>query len=296
LARELNARRLWIGQSLRIESHHVLSVLAAENPGLPLGSCVALTPLRHPYQAATEARSIAILSGASYVAGYGPAQPEFQEALLGRPYGRQLRAMHEYADIMRGLLDGGVVEREGEYHSVRARLFPQAAPPVEVGLGVLRTGMARTAGRVADAAITWLAPHWYIRDRIGPALHAGAAESGRPVPRVVMVVHVAVTRPMRNLRRIVEAATAMHLVAPHYTDMLRQAGVPADAADPVAGARALLDADVFLTGSPERIAAALSTYRASGVDEIVLNTSGVYLTSGTTAAMRDIREVMEAAQ
>ena len=76
--------------------------------------------------------------------------------------------------------------------------------------------------------------------------------------------------------------------------MLRKSGLPADPKEPAKGARTLLDSGVFLTGTPEQIARELREHRASGVDEIVLNVCGVYFTEGEKAALRDLRDVLEA--
>lgn len=293
-ALEQRARRLWIGQSLRIESHLAMAALAAHVPGLPLGSSVALTPLMHPYEAAVEARSLSALSGATYVAGYGPGAPEFQRAFLGDPPERPLRAVEEYASLVRRLLDGEMVEHRGEHHTVTSSLIPMPAPPVEVGLGVLRTGMARTAGRVADVAITWLTPHWYVAEQLRPALEESASRAGRAAPRVATVVHAAVTRPVRSLRRCAHAAAGVHLSTGHYTDMLRRAGVDADPGKPRKAVDALIDSGVFVTGSPDDVAAGLRTFRESGVDEVILNVSGVYFTEGEAAAWRDLRDILRA--
>lgn len=293
-ARKQRARRLWIGQSLRIESHLAMAALAAHVPGLPLGSSVALTPLMHPYEAAVEARSLSALSGATYVAGYGPGAPEFQKAFLKDPYDKPLRAVHEYASLVRRLLDGEMVDHRGEHYAVTSSLIPMPAPPVEVGLGVLRTGMARTAGRVADVAITWLTPHWYVAEQLRPALEEGAAQEGRKAPRVAAVVHAAVTRPARNLRRCAHAAAGVHLSTGHYTDMLRKAGIDADPKTPRKGVDALIDSGVYVTGSPDEVAAGLRKFRESGVDEVILNLSGVYFTEGEAAALRDLRDILHA--
>ncbi|WP_328609270.1 LLM class flavin-dependent oxidoreductase [Amycolatopsis sp. NBC_00345] len=293
-AQEHGARRLWMGQSLRLESHLVLAALAARVPGLALGTGVALTPLRHPFTAAVDARTLAALSGAPYVAGFGPGQPSFQGSVLPAPYDRPLRAVREYATVMRGLLDGKVVDHDGEFYSVHGGLEPIRSPEVEIGLGVLRSGMARTAGRVADVAITWLTPHWYLSGDIMPTLADGAADSGRKPPRVVSVVHVAVDRPKRNLRRAGRVAAGAHLGSDHYTDMLRRAGIAADPAAPVKGVEALIEANIFATGTPEEIAAEVRKYYDAGVDEVVLNACGVFATEGETAALRDLHEILAA--
>ncbi|MEW1691363.1 LLM class flavin-dependent oxidoreductase [Streptomyces sp. NPDC091265] len=294
-ARRRGVRRLWIGQSLHIESQLALAGLAARLPGLALGTAVAVAPLRHPYQAAVEARSLGVLSGGSYVAGYGPGALDLQQRLLAAPYERPLRAMGEYVSVMRRLLDGEAVDHQGEYHTTRYALPPMpGAGAVEVGLGVLRPGMARTAGQVADVAITWLAPYWYIAKALVPALERGASDRGRPAPRIASVVHAAVSGPGRRTDEAAYAAVGPHLRSPHYCDMLRQAGVAVDPADPRRGAAALVDSGVFVTGTPGEIADGLRQYREHGVDEVIVNVSGVLLAEGARAALSDLDAIIGA--
>ncbi|GAA2462495.1 LLM class flavin-dependent oxidoreductase [Streptomyces lavendulocolor] len=294
-ARDLGVRRIWLGQSLRIETHQALAAFAARVPGVSLGTSVALTMLRHPYQAAVEARSISALSGAPYVAGFGPGARNFQASLLGQPYERPLKMVAEYATLVRKLLDSEVLSHQGDYFTATTGMLHVPAPAAEVGLGVLRPGMARTVGEVADVAITWLTPHWYIADQLIPAIGEGVRRAGRTdTPRVASVVHAAVTRPGRNLRRIVFAAAGPHLTSEHYTDMLRRAGVEVSASDPLKGAEELLRREVFASGTVEDIANVVRAHRENGVDEVIINVCGVYLTEGTQAGLRDLREILEA--
>ncbi|MEV2255686.1 LLM class flavin-dependent oxidoreductase [Streptomyces sp. NPDC050147] len=294
-ARRRGVRRLWIGQSLHVESQLALAGLAARLPGLPLGTAVALAPLRHPYQAAVEARSLGVMSGVPYVAGYGPGALDLQQRLLAAPYDHPLRAMGDYVSVMRRLLDGEAVEHRGEYHTTRYELPSMpGAPKVEVGLGVLRPGMARTAGQVADVAITWLAPYRYIGQTLMPALQRGATEKGRQAPRIASVVHAAVRKPGRRVAEAALAAVGPHLRSLHYSDMLRRAGVAVDPADPERGAAALVDSDAFVSGTPDEIADQLRRYREHGVDEIIVNVSGVLLTEGARAALSDLDAIIGA--
>ncbi|KAB8197145.1 LLM class flavin-dependent oxidoreductase [Nonomuraea phyllanthi] len=293
-AREVSARRLWMGQSIRLDTYQAMAGLAGRMPGLPLGTGVTLTPLMHPYMAAMAARSVSALSQASFVAGFGPGAKEFQNSVLDRPFERPLKAVEEYVTLVRRLLDGEVVNHSGEHYTMRSVLIPVQAPVVEVGVGVLRPGMAKVAGRAADVAITWLAPPWYISDHLNPAFELGAKEADREPPRVAAVVHAAVKRRGRNLRRIVQAVVGSHLSAAHYTDMLRKAGLSVDPANPRQGAQELIDSGVFATGTPDEIAVAIERYVECGVDEVILNVGGVYLVEGQAAAEREIREIMEA--
>ncbi|GLX05637.1 hypothetical protein Misp03_25640 [Microbispora sp. NBRC 16548] len=287
--------RLWTGQSLRIDTHQLLVSLVERVPGLAVGTGVTLTPLRHPFEAAIHARSVAAISGAPVVAGFGPGAPEFQAAVMREPYRSPLTAMHEYVTIVRRLLDGEMVEHDGEYHTLHGgALYPIDTAPIEVGLGVLRPRMAELAGRVADVAITWMTPSSYIREQIVPAIEAGAKDQGRTPPRIATVVHVAVARPGRDLLGTVRAGAGAHLSGRHYTDMLRRAGLDADVTDPDRGAAALLDSGTFVTGSPEQIVEGLQRYRDCGVDEVVLNPAGVLVTEGPQAALRDVLEILDA--
>ncbi|MCK2213714.1 LLM class flavin-dependent oxidoreductase [Actinomadura sp. ATCC 31491] len=275
------AGRLWLGQSVLAETHQTLAYLAGRGLRVPCGLGVTLMPLRHPMEAAAQARSLAALTGRPLVAGYGTATPDLVQALRGAPYRRPAAAAADYARAVRAFLDGD------------AALPPMSHPPVEVGLGVLRPGMARAAGAAADVAVTWMTPPRYLAETLIPALAEGAGGRGGR-PRVVTVVHVAPAARGRDPRRLAYGAAADHLRAPHYTDMLRRAGVPADPADPRAGAAALVEAGVYAYGPVEDVVARLRGYREAGADEVVLNLAGVAALEGFGAALADAEALLHA--
>ncbi|MFI6817099.1 LLM class flavin-dependent oxidoreductase [Nonomuraea sp. NPDC050328] len=263
------ARRLWLGQSLRADTGQLLA-----GCGVPVGTSVTLMPLKHPLQAAVDARSLAALTGHPVVAGFGASSPEFVAALTGRPYDSPVREARAYLTTVRELIDGG--ELRG------FRLPPLEHPAVEVGAGVLRPAMARAAADCADVAITWLTPPAYLREVIVPILRAGARR-----PRLVTVVHAALDRPGRDPARLAGLAAGHHLNAPHYADMLARAGV-------AAAPDALVASGVFQSGTAGGIAARLGEYVEAGVDELVVNTAGVCLADGPTAALAEAEEILEA--
>ncbi|MGW5689055.1 LLM class flavin-dependent oxidoreductase [Nonomuraea sp. NPDC003754] len=287
------AGRLWMGQSVMAETHQTFAYLSGRGIRVPSGLSVTLMPLRHPLDAAAQARSLAVLTGKPVVAGYGAATPEVVRALRGASYEKPATAAAGYARAMRGILDGGISGHDCEACVATTGLPPMKHAPVEVGLGVLRPGMARAAGAVADVAITWMTPPDYVRDVLVPALAEGAADRCSP-PRVATVVHVGLAGSGRDPRKLAHAAAALHLTAPHYTDMLRRAGVPADPADPRAGAAALVEAGVYVYGTADEVAGRLREYREAGVDEIILNPAGVAQTEGFTAALTDVERILGA--
>ncbi|WP_055421441.1 LLM class flavin-dependent oxidoreductase [Streptomyces pactum] len=293
LVRDTGARRLWTGQSLKLETHQAFAHLAGAGVRVPVGTGVTLMPLRHPYEAALQARSLALLTGRTVVAGYGVGAPAFVRSLNGRTYPSPRTMAADYLRTVRSLLDGEIVDHAGDYHALRGRLIPMDHPGVEVGVGVLRPNMARTAGGVADVAITWMTPPGYVAGTLLPALEEGAKDRDARC-RVATAVHVAVERSGRDPYVLAHTAAAGHLVADHYTDMLRRAGVRADPSDPRAGAAALVDSGTYVFGSADHIAARLDEYRGAGVDEVILNCGGVLFTEGRDAAFRDVREIIEA--
>lgn len=297
LVETTGARRLWLGQSLRVDTHQSFAYLAGSGPRVSIGTSVSLMPLRHPVEAAQQARSLASLLEQPVVAGFGASTPGFVRAMEGQPYAAPRSAAHEYLTIVRELLEGRQVDYDGQYHTLSGfRLMPMQHPPVEVGAGVLRPRMARSAGEVADAAITWLTPPHYVRDSILPELRKGASDGGRKTPRVVTIVHVAVAREDRDPTALAHAGSGGHLGTAHYTDMLQRSGVPVDPNDTATGADLLVRHGVFVTGTPEEIAAEIARYEESGVDEVVLNTAGVVLIHGMQAALSDLDEILAAVE
>ncbi|MFF9077682.1 LLM class flavin-dependent oxidoreductase [Streptomyces sp. NPDC014872] len=285
------AAGLWQGQGLLTEQHQVFAHMCGLGMRLPLGLGVSLMPLRHPVHAALEARSLAAASGHPVTAAFGPGAPAFQKAVLGAAYPSPLTAAREYLGVIRSLLTSGEADLHGTYFSYQGVLPRLPAPPVLLGLGVLRPGMARLAGEVADVAVTWLTPPDYLRDVLLPAVREGAEEAGRPMPRIVSIVPTALDRPGRDTAALLAEGSELHLEASHYQDMLARAGVPVRPDRPQDTVRGALDAGALVNGDAERIAGRVAAYHDAGVDEVVLNCTGVAMRWGPRAVLRDLEEL-----
>lgn len=287
------AARLWQGESVDLSTAAGFAYLAGLGHRVPVGTAVSVAALRHPLEAAVQARSLATVTGHDTVLGIGPGSDELLRGLRGAPYRSPLSALREYLTILRGLLDGSAVEHAGEYHHMHGGFASRAHPPVALGLGVLRPGMARLAGELADVALTWMTPPHYVRDELVPALREGARRAGRDIPRVAAVVHVALSGPGRDPYLLAHRAAHVHLGLPHYADMLRRAGLAVHHSAPVLGARALVDSGTFISGSPDEVRAALTVHAAAGVDEVVLNVAGVHAVCGPAAAQDDLWRILD---
>lgn len=284
--------RLWTGQSMMIEPHQAFAHLAGTGVRVPVGIGVTLMPLRHPFEAAIQAESLARVTGHPVTMGYGPGAMAFQAALRGSPYTSQLTAVREYLTIVRALVRGQAIEHAGEYFSFSGRLGDGPGPRIEVGAGVLRPRMARVVGEVADVAITWLTPAPYIRHVIRPALEEGARAVGKPPPRIVAMVPLALTTRGRVPAETALASNAAHLAMPHYRDMLTRAGVELTGASPLDDAAALIRGGAFLSGDLVALRDQLNGYEHVGVDELVLNMAGVFKSSGKERTLTELQEVI----
>ena len=292
LVRDSPFHALWMGQSLMIESHPAFAYLAGRGCQIPVGIAVGLMPLRHPYDAAVQARSVAALMEHPVSIGYGSADPSFVTALTGAPYAQPAAAVEEYVSLVRALLRGGRVRHDGPLFHVDDALVAMQHPPVEIGAGVLRPAMARAAGRAADAAMTWLTPPAYLRDVVVPALAAGAAQAARErPPRVVAMVPVGFAAPGRSPLLLAQHTVMNHLRTVHYTDMLRRAGFDLDRSDPDSGVREVVEEGLFIHGKPGDVAREIRRYHEVGVDEVILNVTGVAGLYGDAALLDDLRRL-----
>ncbi|MGK5630040.1 LLM class flavin-dependent oxidoreductase [Streptomyces sp. URMC 123] len=285
------AHALWQGQGVAVEQHQIFTQLSGMGMRVPFGIGVSLMPLRHPVLAALEARTLAVSSGHPVVAGFGPGARSFQAMTMGAPYASPLTAAREYLTLVRALLAGEEVEQRGTYYSYTGGLPKVPAPPVTLGLGVLRPGMARLAGEIADVAITWLTPPGYVRDVLVPALREGAEAAGRPMPRIVTFVGTALAGDGRDPVAILAQGSSGHFEGPHYRDMLRRAGVELDSADHEDIARSMLGLGGLLAGDTAEIGAGVAAFHDAGVDEVVLNCAGVAMHHGPRAVLGDLESL-----
>lgn len=288
------ARRLWQGQTLAVDPHQMFAAVAAAGFRVPVATGVTLMPLRHPLEAALQARTLAAVTGHPVTAGFGPGATVFQESVLHRSYEKPLQATREYLTVVRKALQGEPLDLHGEYFTCANTLATVPAPSVEIGLGALRPRMAALGGELADVVVTWLTPASYVRDVLRPAVHEGAARVGRPAPRIATMVPVALDKPDRDMEQVVLASNLAHMSLPHYADMLHQAGIDVNLDDPSSSTRALVNGGAFVHGPIEEVCEQLLDYEEAGVDEVVLNLSGVCQVEGAAVALRELDLVMKA--
>jgi hypothetical protein len=77
--------------------------------------------------------------------------------------------------------------------------------------------------------------------------------------------------------------------------MLRQAGIDVTVdTPPEEAAQAVVDGGAFLSGDLDALLAGFAEFADAGVDELVLNLTGVYAARGPTAARAELETVLGA--
>jgi alkanesulfonate monooxygenase SsuD/methylene tetrahydromethanopterin reductase-like flavin-dependent oxidoreductase (luciferase family) len=116
----------------------------------------------------------------------------------------------------------------------------------------------RAAGELADGTVTYLAGPRTIEEYIAPTIARAAADAGRPPPRIIASVPVAVTSTPDAARA--DAATSLHFYDQilSYQKIMAREGVTHAA-------------DLAVIGDPDAVIGRLLRYRAAGATDVVLS-------------------------
>ena len=250
----------------QIFDHDALTMLAAAGaqvPGIALGTGVVPVYPRHPMVLAQQALSVQSATGNRLLLGIGLSHQVVVENIWGYSYERPARYMKEYLASLLPLLRGEVVQSSGELVSTHAFLpigIPDVEPPTVV-VAALGPTMLKLAGTVADGTITWMTGIETVESHIAPSIHAAAEAAGRPAPRVMVSLPVAVTADRERTIERINAALAIYPNLPSYKAMLDKEGAQSPA-------------DVSFIGDEETVAASIQRLAAAGATDFVAANAG----------------------
>lgn len=240
-----------------------------------LTTAIVPTHSRHPIAMAMAAATAQSASGGRFRLGLGPSHRPLVEHVYGVSYDRPVRHMHEYVTIVRELLQQGATAYEGEMLRARVQIQVDDAADVPVLMSALGEQMCRTAGRVADGVVPWLAPTNYVAKTIVPAVAEGAARAGRTPPAIIAETACVLSDERDEVMPAVQQNMGFYLAMPAYRALFERAGLVEEGWDATNGwSPELVDA-VVPWGDAERIAQAVEGYFAAGADEVVLSPVGV---------------------
>jgi F420-dependent oxidoreductase-like protein len=265
---------LWYASTVGGDPLVSMALAGRQTTRIELGTAVLQTYPCHPLLQANRAASVVSGMGRpGFTLGIGPSHESVVQGVYGLSYEHPGSSTEQYLQILTQLLHGRDVDVEGSEwstHSAGYALRPEH--PVPVLLAALGPRLLRIAGETADGTVLWMAPPRAIETHVTPRLHAAAASAGRPRPRIVAGIPVAVHDNVEEARATAAANAAVSYGAmPNYTRILAVGGAsgPGDAA---------------VVGNEESVRKQLQGFLDAGATEIWAAVFGVGETREARAA------------
>lgn len=244
----------WAGQMFDWDALTLLALAGRATRRIELGSWVVPTYPRHPSALAHQALTVQAATGMRLVLGIGVSHAAVVEKRLGFDYSRPLRHMREYLAVLRPLLRGEGVDFEGEEFRVKLEVSTLGASPPPLLVAALGPKMLDLAGRYADGAAIWLGGPRYVGEFAVPRIRHAAREAGRPEPRIVSGVPIAVTRAA-HAHESAERFLGQSSRLPAYRRVLEREGAGSPA-------------EIAVVGEPAEIERHLTRLASLGVTDV----------------------------
>lgn len=229
-AEELGFATAWIPQLPQdFDAMTAVALMGRETSTIELGTAVVPLQPRHPVALGQQALSVQAACAGRFRLGVGPSHHWIIDDMLGLPYEHPAKLVGDYLDVFDAMFAGpNPVDVENEHFRIHNPLDVTDLP-VPVFLAALGPVMLRLAGERAAGTVLWMADERAIAEHIVPRITKAAAEAGRPAPRVVAGVAVALCASSEIDGAIERANVALAHAeySPNYQRLLEQ-GTSAD--------------------------------------------------------------------
>ena len=247
---------MWFAGAIGTDPLVVLPLAGRATETIELGTSIVQTYPRHPVLMAQQASAVALaIGGGRFTLGIGVSHRPAIETVYGLSYEANATHLREYLSVLRPLLDDGRVTFEGEEYRAAAELRMRPPDRVPVLVAALASKALQSAGELADGTITWMANRVAIESHVAPRINDAAAAAGKPLPRVVVGLPIAVVDDVDEGRQAAAEQFAGYGLLPNYQRILARGGVssPAHAA---------------IVGSEDDVARELQALVAAGATDV----------------------------
>ena len=245
---------LWLPNIFGLDAITAAAIAGRDATRIELGTAVVPTYPRHPVALAQQALTASAATDGRFTLGIGLSHKIVIEDMFGLDYSKPARHMREYLEVLTPLLRQEPVEYRGSEYRVKAGLAVPGATRVPLLVAALGPVLLGLAGRLADGTITWMTGARTLENHIAPAIGKAARTAGRPEPRVVAGLPIALVRDAAAAREAVAKAFEIYGTLPSYRAMLDREG----AAGP---------GDVALVGDEAALRAQIAQLRDAGVTD-----------------------------
>jgi len=185
---------LWYASVVVGDPLVAMAIAGRQTSTIELGTAVLQTYPCHPlFQANRVASVVDAMGRPGFTLGIGPSHEPLVRGVYGLSYDHPGRSTEEYVRILTAVLRGEDVDLDGQdwtAHSAGRAVTASHSVPVLVS--ALGPRLLRVAGEVADGTVLWMASARAIETHVAPKVHTAASAAGRPSPRIVAGLPVAV--------------------------------------------------------------------------------------------------------
>jgi 5,10-methylenetetrahydromethanopterin reductase len=246
----------WFANTFGIDALTAVALIGRETARIGLGTAVAPTFLRHPVAMAQHALTVQAATRGRFSLGIGLSHQVVIESMLGLSFAKPFTHMKEYLAVLSALIRDGTVSYQGSQFQVNASVAVPGAEPCPILLAALAPKMLALAGAEADGTITWMVGRKTVREYTVPHINEAAARAGRPAPRVVVGLPIAVTDDAAAARERAGRLFQIYGSLPSYRAMLDREGVEGPA-------------DVAIVGAEDAVGEQLQHFAAAGCTELL---------------------------
>jgi 5,10-methylenetetrahydromethanopterin reductase len=220
----------WFAHIFGMDAIMAAALCGRETSRIELGTAVVPTFPRHPVAMAQQALSAQSAAGGRFTLGIGLSHQVVIEMMFGLSFAKPYSHMREYLAVLAPLIRAGSASHQGREYRVNASVSVPGATPCPILVAALAPKMLALTGAEADGTITWMTGVRTIREHTVPRIREAAAAAGRPAPRVVVGLPIAVTRDVAAAREAAARQFQVYGGLPSYRAMLDREGAvgPAD--------------------------------------------------------------------
>jgi F420-dependent oxidoreductase-like protein len=253
---------VWLSNIFGFDALTALALAGQRTQRIEVGTAVVPTYPRHPVAMAQAALSAAAISRGRFSLGIGLSHQIVIEGMFGLSFAKPFSHMREYLAVLGPLVRTGQVSFAGDEFRVNANVAVPGASPCPILVAALAPKMLALAGRETDGTITWMTGPKTLREHTVPRICEAAAAAGRPTPRVVVGLPIAVTTNVASARASAAKSFQVYGMLPSYRAMLDREGAEGPA-------------NVAIVGDESAVRGALAALREAGVTDFLAAPFGV---------------------
>jgi F420-dependent oxidoreductase-like protein len=260
-AHDAGVQQLWLGQQLDYDAISLAAVIGTRIPDIAVGTSVVPINPRHPLIVAAAAQTAQAATHGKFSLGLGLGVPFLEESVFGLTTRNTVQRLHEYLTVLRAIRDERTVNFHGsQLTAVDSSVAPVAlagATPFPLYVAAMGPRALQVTGELADGTLPAYTGPRTIEGFIAPTIAQAAADAGRPRPRIIALVSVAVTDDVDATRAAAATSLALYDSIPSYQRVFAREGVSSAV-------------DLAVIGPAETVSRRLKSYIDAGATDLAL--------------------------